>query len=490
MQGVVGYACVAVALVRLIYVWQPLRSDEGGYLFAARHWRVGGEFLYGDFHVDRPPLLMAIFRVAALSDWDRAIRVLSIPFALVAVVAVARAGYLLAGERGARWSAVVAAALMSSPALAADQADGELFAVPLVAASIALTLGAWRRPAGVARFRLAFAAGALAGAAPLVKQSFLEGLLFVGVLLIAESVRCRRVTPRCRELAAGAALGTLLPTLLVVVWARSAGVDALRLWTELASFRGDAFAVIWQGSTRAPVRRGVLLVVLAVVSAMLPVAWTWVRACRERGSQRPAEEMAISGGLLFGVAALVAGGSYWPHYLLQSVPILALAAGMVAARESPVGAKMRRWSRIAAGSAVAAAVVTATVYAAVPSVWSHERTGEWLARSSEPGDTVFVAYGTPSILEAANLSTPYPYLWSLSMRTLDPRQDRLRATLAAPDAPTWLVEVNGWNLWHIDRSGRLRSLIESRYDLVATVCGYKMWLRSDLPHELTPSPSC
>lgn len=79
VRTVVGCACGAVILARLVFLWEPLRSDEGGYLLAARNWHTGGEFLYGGYHVDRPPLLMLIFRLAALSHWDRTIRILSIP---------------------------------------------------------------------------------------------------------------------------------------------------------------------------------------------------------------------------------------------------------------------------------------------------------------------------------------------------------------------------------------------------------------------------
>jgi hypothetical protein len=59
-----------VALVRGTYVLRPLQRDEGGYLLTARQWHTGGEFLYGDYFVDRPPLLMLIFKVASLTEWD------------------------------------------------------------------------------------------------------------------------------------------------------------------------------------------------------------------------------------------------------------------------------------------------------------------------------------------------------------------------------------------------------------------------------------
>jgi hypothetical protein len=76
------------------------------------------------------------------------------------------------------------------------------------------------------------------------------------------------------------------------------------------------------------------------------------------------------------------------------------------------------------------------------------------------------------------------------MRTLDPDQARLRATLAGSDAPTWVVQVHGFDSWGIDDHGRLRSLITSRYRVAATVCGHQLWLRSDLSRDLAPLPDC
>src|SRR3954447_15092776 len=73
---------LVVVLVRATFVPLPLRNDEGGYLFIARHWHTGGEFLYGDYFVDRPPLLILLFRFASLTTWDHAIRVIAIPFVL------------------------------------------------------------------------------------------------------------------------------------------------------------------------------------------------------------------------------------------------------------------------------------------------------------------------------------------------------------------------------------------------------------------------
>lgn len=489
-RAVVMGACVAVVLARLIFLTQPLRSDEGGYLFIARHWSPGGEFLYGDYHVDRPPLLLAIFRLAAMSDWDGAIRLLSIPFVLAAVLAIARAAYVVAGDRAAAWAAVVAASLLSSPALAADQADGALFAAVFVAGAVALALDAWRREPGPTRWLLALGSGVLGAAASLVKQNFLEGLVFVAALVIVDGLRSRALTRRGWTLGAGVLGGGFAANLLAYGWARSAGIDGLELWADLAAFRELAFDVIWAGSTERPLSRALSLLVLGLLSAVVPLAWTWLSSFFARRGDVPSVEWAAAVGLLFGMAAIAAGGSYWPHYLIELVPLLSLLAGLVAVGPTTKARVMQRWARVAAVSAASLVVAQTVVFATVPWAGFHERVGVWLGASSEPGDTAVVAYGAPSILEAADLTTPYPYLWSLPMRTLDPDQERLRSTLAGPDAPTWIVEVNPLNSWQIDRDGLLRDTIEARYEQVGVVCGVDVWLRSDVSRPLAPIPSC
>jgi 4-amino-4-deoxy-L-arabinose transferase-like glycosyltransferase len=481
---------VFVVAARTTYVLQPLRSDEGGYLLVARQWHTGGEFLYGDYHVDRPPLLMGIFRVAALTDWDPMIRVLAIPFAVLLVVSAWHAGRLLTGQAGGRWAAIATAGLACSPALAADQSDGELFAAPLVLGGIAVGLAAWRAQEERPRILLAVAAGLLAGAAPLVKQNFLEGLVFLGVLVLATVRRQRRLDRRSGGIALGVVGGALLPHAVVLFWSAAAGVDLGGVWQDLVGFRADALGVIWSNSPQASVARAARMVLLATASGVLVAVIGWfvhARPWRLRGTP---EEWAVTACLVFGVFSVAGGGSYWLHYLIELVPAVATAVALVAPRATGAGAWMRLAARVVVAAAVAATVGMALVYRVVPGVWFQQRTGEWVAASSLPGDTAFVAYGNASILESADVASPYPYLWSLPMRTLDPDLARLRATLSGPRAPTWIVQVNGLDSWDIDRGDRLRARVEEGYRVVGEVCGNPVWLRADLRRNLAPYPLC
>jgi hypothetical protein len=482
--------CLLVVVVRGTYVLRPLRNDEGGYLLVARQWHAGGEFLYGDYFVDRPPLLLLVFRIASLTGWDQAVRVLAIPFVLVFVLAGWRAGALLAGPAGARWAAVVAAAVTCSPALAAEQADGELFGAALVMAAIGLALSAWHAGSPGRRFGWAVAAGAAGAAAPLVKQSLLEGLLLLAGLVLLGWWGRGADRRRALLVGGGGLLGALVPAALLGLWLAAAAIDPADAWHDLVGSRGVAFDVLWATSPGDSLERVGLLLVLGTVTGLLPVVVTWLLAARGGPRPGPAGVRLVTPLIAYGVVGVASGGAYWPPYLLQLAPVAVLAAGALAPSLSRSGAWMRGCCRLAVAAAVVGTLVSGVVYSTVPSAWAGQRTGEWLADSRAAGDTGFVAYGVPSVLEAADLASPYPHLWSAAMRTLDPAQARLRATLAGPGAPSWVVQVNGLDAWGIDEGSRLRDLLRERYRVVAEICGSRVWLRADLTRELAPPPRC
>ena len=59
--------CVLLALLlRAPYLSMPLGRDEGGLAYIAQHWSSGHGSLYGAYWVDRPPLLLVLFKLAVL----------------------------------------------------------------------------------------------------------------------------------------------------------------------------------------------------------------------------------------------------------------------------------------------------------------------------------------------------------------------------------------------------------------------------------------
>lgn len=474
----------AVVVARLCYLGGSLYADEAGYLLVARQWHLGGPNLYGFYFVDRPPGLLLVYRLAALLQWDHAIRLLTIPFAVLFVLSAFRAVHGLVGERGARWAAVLAGALVVSPLVGAQEADGEIFAVPLVMLAVALTLAAVRRT-GRGCLLPAFGAGLSAAAALMVKQNFADAFVFAAVLL-AVSVGQRRLPARdAAWVAGGGLLGGLAVLLGVLGYVRAAGVGLHWAWYSLVGFRGSALEVITDGSLHAPFDRALGLLGLAVVSGLLPMLLVLLRESWRCQLTGPPVAWAVAVTLAVGFVGIVAGGSYWPHYLLQLAPMTVLAVG--------VWGPQVPWLRVVAGAAVASAVV-ATGWAAVQPVLGGPSAGAlagaWVGRAARPHDTLTVLYGNAQVQEAAGLPSPYPQLWSLPMRTLDPHLNRLGDLLAGPRAPDWVVVRLSPDSWDIDRDGTVRLELATHYRKVAAVCGHPVWLRDGESRRLPPTPAC
>ena len=89
------------------------------------------------------------------------------------------------------------------------------------------------------------------------------------------------------------------------------------------------------------------------------------------------------------------------------------------------------------------------------------------------------AFGDADIPRASGMGSPYPYLWSLPSRTLDPHMALLRSVLAGPEAPTWIVVRGSGTMQRLEDSGT-RPLIEERYHVVGSVCGRAIYLQRGL----------
>ncbi len=474
--------CAVVVMLRTAYLVGPLHADEAGYLVVARALRAGGPNLYGHYFVDRPPGLLLLFRLAALTGWAPSIRVLSTGLAVVMVVAAAWAAYEAVGERGARWAALVAAAFVVTPLLTAQEADSEILAAPLVMLALALTLAAVRR-SGWPAFTLAAGAGLAAGGAVMVKQNFGDGVVFALVLLVVSLVQHRIARRDAAVVAAGGVLGgsvVVAAALGFVAWTH---VGLHTAWTTVFGFRGTALDVIEDHSLHAPLMRATELVVLALLSGALPLLVLLLAdsvRCRFRG---PPVAWAVGATALLGVVSIAMGGSYWPHYLLQLAPVLALAAGLWAAD----AARLRAAVAVTVASAVAATVVVTLTGAA--SSYTGQRVGDFLARSARPGDTATVLYGNAQVQEASGMWSPYPQLWTLPMRTLDPHLSGLRTVLTGPRAPTWVVDMGHLDAWNIDAHDRVRLALATHYRKVTAVCGRPVYLHDGVRRTLA-KPLC
>lgn len=479
-------AALAV-LLRLPTLGAAARPDEAGYLLVARQAHAGGPFLYGDLWVDRPPLLLAFFRTADALGGLLAVRVLALVAAVVLVLAAADAGVSLAGPRGGRWSGLVAAGLQASPLLGAPEVDGELVAVPLVMLSCALGLRALLRPQDPGAVPLLALAGGVGAAALLVKQNFVDALVLLGVSLLAQTVLTRLPARRGLVLLAALSAGAVVPVLLTVGWATLWGPGAAGLYDALLGFRAASVSVLLSAGTGPTLHRAARLGQVAVLTGVVPLLAVLALTRRGRPARTPVGYgLAVTLGVA--VASIALGGSYWTHYLLELVPTAALAAALL----STTAGAGRLWG----GTAVAAVVVSVVpaVVLGAPAVNAGGcRTGEagaaavsaWIRARALPDDTAVTVYGGAYLLLDAGARPGYPYLWSLPVRTLDPRLDRLRAAVSGPDAATWVVRTLALRSFGLDATGSLEARLDAGYRPVADVCGRRVLLRSDLVRPAT-----
>jgi hypothetical protein len=128
-------------------------------------------------------------------------------------------------------------------------------------------------------------------------------------------------------------------------------------------------------------------------------------------------------------------------------------------------------------------LVATVVVAAVAWAWMVPRpgttvgwsVGQAVGRAADTGDTIITASGHADVIGASGLRSPYPYLWSLPARTLDPRLRAFDGAIAGPDAATWVV---GWSsLASFGAAGRTTEhLLGTRYHPVADLHGVTVYL--------------
>ncbi len=468
--------CVAAVIAgRLLYLHERLRPDEAGYLTVGAQWHAGGTSLYGNFWVDRPPLLITIFGEAARLGGIVPLRLFAIAGVVIAVVGVAWAGWQLAGRRGATWSAVMAAALLVSPVNVADEVNGELLAAPFIAIGFAAMVRALvSRSSRSAALSGAFA-GACAVGAVLVKQNMVDLFVFAGVmmLLCAWALGTRRIV----AVAAGFAAGAAGMATVVAAWTLAHGTSLRGVWFAMYRFRFEAGRQQLASGLHAGdlVRRHAMLesVLLngMVLAALLIVEMLVTRDRRDPDAGpldavRRRIPVALVVMLAYETFSILAGRHYFARYALELVVPLSVGMGLCA----------RRYPRLGKAVVTLTAVVafTATVTKAGPAASAATRAGQAIARVARPGDTITVMDGHPNVRYAAGLRDPYPYLWKTPEINLDPHAALLARTLGGAHAPTWFAASP-----RVADSATpaLREALSVRYHPVTTLDHLRIWLR-------------
>lgn len=470
------------------FVGRAATSDEGGYLEVAAQWASGGGSLYGDYWVDRPPLLIALHALAAALGGVVALRLIGIAAVVASVLLSARllrvaTGIGAAGRVGVVQAApvVVAGAFLSTPLFGTTQVDGELLSVPFVLAGMLALMHGLRVPDVATAWRWMAVAGVAAVAAAMVKQNAIDVFVAAAVLLVVG--RRGRPVGSTSRLLAGFAVGALATTLVLLGSAALLGTPPAGLWDAVVTFRFEAATVIGRAATSATPQRLLGLIGAAAAStAPLLVAVLLLRlrrsAPRASGEGGQVVDLRWAGIALLAweIVVVVGGGSYWLHYLLVLVPGLVVLA--VAAAQRPPA--WRRLTTAALGLAWASAAVAVVVAVTTPRDGTDVAVASYLRQHARPGDGAVVAFGHPDILWDSGLQSPYAQLWSLPVKVRDPRLTAFDAVLKSPFAPEWVV-VDGTSLatWGVDATEADKTLA-TRYHVVAEVGSYQVWRHDGL----------
>jgi hypothetical protein len=490
VRGIIVGAALMAALSRIPGFFGPLRPDEAGFLLVARNWHPEPTSPYGRYWVDRPPELIALVKLSDAIGGAYFLRFVAAVMCALLVLMAARTAYLLAQRsslataespmRAARWAAVVTTAAVGNTMIDAISAKGELLGIPLVMTSCWLALEALALEHGRRSFALAAGSGLAASLAIGLKQNLFGGLIFGGVLLLGGALTRQIPWGRFGALAAAALAGAAVPVVATLTWALRAGVHPSEVWYAAVGFRSDASAIMASQSQTAPDARARELVVIVVLTGMAFVIAWFLLSLPTFARSDPVVAVALVLMIVADVAGVILGGSYWHPYLFNLVPDVGLAAGLVVALPARRGVTMRVIGVVTVLSSVIAmgTWVVHEFRGNAPS--SSTYAGHAIAKVSEPGDTIVVYGGRADIVLASGLESPYRYLWSLPMRTLDPDLADLRAVLTGPDAPTWVVLAVEIDSWDIPESTDLQRILDTEFTLHGDACGRPVYLLKGL----------
>ena len=438
----VAALAVLAGAVWLPFAGRTLSPDEGGLLIVGGQWSPGVS-VYGDYFVDRPPLLVALFSlVDGLGGSAWALRRRGVRAGGATVLRAGATGRAAGGAP--TLAAATAAVFVATPLFGATVVNAEVLGLPFVLGGVAAALMAGRAERWL---RWALLAGALGACAVLVKQSILDAFVFAAVLLVLR---------RRWGALGGVALGGVVAVAVAVALATTRGTSPADLWQAVVVFRSQAAEVIAESATGTTASR--FLAMLTALLVSIAPALALALAIRARRSPLLWPTLAMLAWELF---VVFGGGSYWLHYLLGLVPGLVLLAAAAPGHD-----------RFVRGAYLfcATSTVIALVHVLVNPIDRPEEPAiAWLDEHTADGDTAVVAFGAANILRETGLPSPYPDLWSLPVRVHDPDLASFASLLASPERPTWVVVVGAsLQTWGVDGTSADEVLAEHYSPAVAT----------------------
>ena len=280
---VVWLAAIGAVCLRLPLLSRPPSPDEAGFLLVGGQWHSGGSSLYGDYWVDRPPLLITLFRIASDAGGLVPLRILGCLVTVLTVLGVAQLGRQLGGRGAAGWAAVTAAVLLVSPLTGALSVNGELLSTPFVAWGFVAVVAALR--GGRRSTLLAGAAGAALVCSVMIKQNFVDVAVFAVAAGVLALWRRQLSASRARGLAVGFVLGAGAALAAVCVWTVANGTSIIGVYDAMFPFRIEAGRLLASPANHGSRARlaGLLLSWLICGGALAMVAIAWALWRRRLG---------------------------------------------------------------------------------------------------------------------------------------------------------------------------------------------------------------
>lgn len=460
---------LAVVVLRVLQFRDGASPDEGGFLLLSSQWSSAGDSLYGDYWVDRPPLLLILFSIADFFGGVLALRIFGTLIAVGCVVLLHSTAKRVLGERAAGFTAVAAGALLASPMYGAIDVNGELFSLPFVVLGIRLAVEAVMTTDERTARLSALVAGAAAVAALLVKQNIADVLIFAAVVWVFAWRTGKLTFPALAQRVGFAAVGAVLGYAVVMAWSVAHGTSPADVYDATYPFRvkasqaiADNPILVDQSSNRfKTIMWSFLASGVPLVLALF--AWKGVRRTGQTGFVLGV--LALTAWSTFSV---LAGGSYWRHYLVESIPPVAFAVGLTALAAPQL-------TRAVVGLVVTSTLVVGLGYAINPVSTPGTTIGGALKAVKQPGDTVIQFFGDAETVRSSGMRSPYRFLWSLPADTLDPRLDELKGVLSGPDAPTWVIVRDDIARNRLAGDGAYQ-IVEERYRRYGTLCERQVWL--------------
>ena len=464
-----GASIAAAVSARLPFLGHAASPDEGGFLIVGAQWHGASGSLYGKYWVDRPPLLITIFRAASALGGLTALRLIGCVAVALVVLGVARAAEMIGGQAAAQWAALTAAGLSMSPLLGGYEVNGELLAAPFVLGGVICVLAGLRAVRGKEAVARSAAAGALAISAMLIKQNLADAAAFGFVALIVAVWRGELSRRRFWTMAAGAVGGAATVISVLALWTVVHGTSLVEVFDAMYPFRLRAEAVQAAGGrAHSSVRLHELLIAVAASGlAFVLLALIHYVVARRR---HDTSFLALVAMTVFAGISVLLGGNYWHHYLVELTAPLSIAAGVLVARQGFAARKVIAYVLLAGSVAWGASLVR-------PQGTDARSVGQAIATSSMPNDTIVNAWGNADLTFASGLTSPYTQLWSLPVKTIDPQLTQLDAVLRGPEPPTWFVIRKHVHSWGLD-TAQTGLILDHDYHRVARLCGHAIFLRN------------